>query len=62
MNYNFSWLMFIIIILPSSPIVISASVYCKPFCNIFSKAAGGTRAPFILLWEICDSIPKVYAE
>lgn len=48
--------------LPSSPIVISASVYCNPFCNMLSNAAGGTNAPLILLCDICDSIPNVYAE
>jgi len=26
------------------------------------RAAGGTKAPLMLLCEICDSIPNVYAE
>lgn len=47
---------------PSSPIEISASVYCNPFCRIDKSAAGGTKAPFMLLCDMCDSIPKVYAE
>lgn len=47
---------------PSSPILISASVYCKPFCKMVKRAAGGTSAPLMLLCEMCDSIPKVYAE
>lgn len=37
---------------PSSPILISASVYCSPFCRMLSRAAGGTRAPFIFDWEM----------
>lgn len=48
--------------LPSSPSVISASVYCSPFWRMFSNAAGGTKAPLILLCDMWDSIPKVYAE
>lgn len=48
--------------LPSSPILISASVYCSPFCKMVNRAAGGTSAPLMLLCEMCDSIPKVYAE
>lgn len=48
--------------LPLSPNVISAAVYCNPFCIIFNNAAGGTRAPLMLLCDMCDSIPKEYAE
>lgn len=47
---------------PSSPIIISASVYCNPFWIIDNSAAGGTRAPLMLLCDMWDSIPNVYAE
>lgn len=47
---------------PSSPIEISASVYCNPFWSMDKSAAGGTRAPLILLCDMCDSMPNVYAE
>lgn len=47
---------------PSSPTDHSTSVYNKPFCNIVSSAAGGTRAPLMLLCDIWDSMPKTKAE
>lgn len=47
---------------PSSPIDISASVYNNPFWSTHKRAAGGTKAPLMLLWDICDSMPNVYAE
>lgn len=46
-------------VLLTSPMLISASVYKSPFCKILSRAAGGTRAPFIFDWEMWDSIPNV---
>lgn len=42
--------------------LISASVYWSPFCMMLSRAAGGTKAPFILDWLMWLSIPNVYAE
>lgn len=32
----------------TSPMLISASVYCRPFCNMLNNADGGTRAPLML--------------
>lgn len=46
----------------TSAILISASVYCKPFWMMFNKAAGGTKAPLMFDWLMWLSIPKVYAE
>lgn len=43
----------------TSAILISASVYCKPFWIILSKAAGGTKAPLMLDWLMWLSIPNV---
>lgn len=46
----------------TSPILISASVNCSPFCKILIKAAGGTKLPFMFDCDMCDSMPNVYAE
>uniref|UniRef100_A0A1A9WUR8 Uncharacterized protein n=1 Tax=Glossina brevipalpis TaxID=37001 RepID=A0A1A9WUR8_9MUSC len=37
---------------PFSPTLHSTSVYISPFCKIVRRAAGGTRAPLMLLCEI----------
>ena len=44
---------------PTSPMLISASVYWRPFWTMLMSAAGGTRAPFMLLCAMCDSMPNV---
>ena len=49
-------------ILLTSPILISASVYCSPFIIMLRSAAGGTKAPLMFDWLIWLSIPNVYAE
>lgn len=46
----------------TSAMLISASVYCRPFWMIDRRAAGGTKAPFMLDWLIWLSMPNVYAE
>lgn len=45
----------------TSAILISASVYWRPFWMILSKAAGGTIEPLMLEWLMWLSTPKVYA-
>lgn len=40
------------ILVVTSPMLISASVYCNPFWSILSRAAGGTRAPLMLDCEM----------
>uniref|UniRef100_A0A1I8IJI1 Actin n=1 Tax=Macrostomum lignano TaxID=282301 RepID=A0A1I8IJI1_9PLAT len=44
---------------PSSPTLISASVYCRPFWMICSRAAGGTMAPLMLVLEMWLSMPNM---
>lgn len=46
----------------TSPMLISASVYCRPFMMMLRSAAGGTKAPLMLDWLMWLSIPNVYAE
>lgn len=46
----------------TSPMLISASVYCRPFMMMLRRAAGGTKAPLMLDWLMWLSIPNVYAE
>lgn len=40
----------------------SASTYCRPFCMMEMRAAGGTRAPLMLDWLMWLSMPNVKAE
>lgn len=42
--------------------LISASTYCRPFCRMEMRAAGGTRVPLMLDWLMWLSIPNVNAE
>lgn len=46
----------------TSLMLTSASTYCRPFCMMEMRAAGGTRAPLMLDWLMWLSIPKVNAE
>ena len=39
-------------ILLTSPMLISASVYCSPFIMMLRSAAGGTKAPLMFDWLI----------
>ena len=36
----------------TSPMLISASVYCSPFIMMLRSAAGGTKAPLMFDWLI----------
>ena len=46
----------------TSLMLISASTYCRPFCRMEMRAAGGTSVPLMLDWLMWLSIPNVNAE